>query len=184
MDQLQPLLATGQKYLAQTVDYVHNFHFQTGKTWGTDGKNVVIWSSVYLVMYFLLKAFMKKRTAFSHPLLTAFIVLHNGILSLGSLSLLIGVAYEVFRQFTTTNASFEVLYCDENAISCLNTVRAGPINFYFWIFYLSKYYELLDTMILLIKKKEVIFLHVYHHFITIYIAWACMTDHVAATWVM
>lgn len=39
----------------------------------------------------------------------------------------------------------------------------GPIGLAAYIFYLSKYYEFVDTFILVLRKKPVIFLHVYHH---------------------
>ena len=32
-----------------------------------------------------------------------------------------------------------------------------------FIFYLSKYYEFLDTILLVLKKKPLDFLHCYHH---------------------
>ncbi len=172
-----------EAFLNDPVAYISQFHFVGGKTWGTNGKYVVIWSFSYLVVYFLLKKFMQNRAPFKNPLLTAFIFVHNFVLSTGSLALLIGTLVEIYRDIAHRGATLEVFYCDVRGVGRLNTLHPGPANFYFWIFYLSKFYELLDTVVLLLKKKEVIFLHVYHHFITIWITWASLNDHVAVTWV-
>ena len=50
----------------------------------------------------------------------------------------------------------------------------GRLILWIYVFYLSKYYELLDTVILLLKGRPLIFLHWYHHFITLLLVWACL----------
>ncbi len=47
----------------------------------------------------------------------------------------------------------------------------GSLPFWSYVFYLSKYYEWLDTVFLALKKKHLSFLHTYHHFITLWICW-------------
>jgi len=37
------------------------------------------------------------------------------------------------------------------------------MGYLMWLFYLSKYYEFVDTLILIVKKKEPSFLQEYHH---------------------
>jgi fatty acid elongase 3 len=53
------------------------------------------------------------------------------------------------------------LYCDST--HHMN----GPIFFWSYVFYLSKYYEFFDTLFIILKKKELQFLHVYHHSIIV-----------------
>ncbi|EKX50081.1 hypothetical protein GUITHDRAFT_67434, partial [Guillardia theta CCMP2712] len=90
--------------------------------------------------------------------------LHNGALSLFSLAILIGQGYETFLHWQKTSM-FEV-FCWQ---------AEGPPNgrLFFWsyLFYLSKYYELLDTIFLVLKKKPLDFLHCYHHAIVPFSAW-------------
>lgn len=40
---------------------------------------------------------------------------------------------------------------------------AGPLHGWCYIFYLSKYWELLDTVLLISRGKRVLFLHAFHH---------------------
>ena len=46
------------------------------------------------------------------------------------------------------------------------------LAFYGWIFYLSKFYEVLDTLIVLAKGKTSSFLQTYHHFGVMFGVWA------------
>jgi len=39
----------------------------------------------------------------------------------------------------------------------------GPSDQTLWLFYYSRYYEMLDTMFLALRKRPIIFLHFYHH---------------------
>jgi fatty acid elongase 3 len=41
-----------------------------------------------------------------------------------------------------------------------------------YVYYLSKFLELADTFILILKKKELIFLHWYHHSVVILLVWS------------
>lgn len=43
-----------------------------------------------------------------------------------------------------------------------------------WVFYLSKVYEVVDTVIILAKGREASFLHVYHHGGIIFMCWMAM----------
>jgi len=59
------------------------------------------------------------------------------------------------------------------------TGNSGPLGFWSYVFYLSKYYEWTDTILLSLKKKDLLPLHVYHHCITLWISWAQLrTDSV------
>jgi len=52
----------------------------------------------------------------------------------------------------------------------------GKIGFWIYVFYLSKYYEFMDTVILALKKKPIIFLHIWHHAVMIPVTWMWLHD--------
>ena len=60
---------------------------------------------------------------------------------------------------------FLSLYCDNKV-----AMKGG---FYFWsyLFYISKFWEYVDTFILVLKKSEVKLLHSWHHSV---ISWTCL----------
>jgi len=49
---------------------------------------------------------------------------------------------------------------------------SGAFGFIIYVFYLSKYVELFDTVLLILRQKPVIPLHVFHHGIIILITWS------------
>jgi hypothetical protein len=57
--------------------------------------------------------------------------------------------------------------------------KRGVLYWGLYIYYLSKYPELLDTVILVLKKKNVIFLHWYHHSSVILLCWYWMYTRVS-----
>jgi hypothetical protein len=60
---------------------------------------------------------------------------------------------------------------------------AAGVNFWVWNFYVSKYYELADTAILLIKGKPSSFLQTFHHSGSIIGMWVMTTTHAPAAWI-
>jgi len=67
--------------------------------------------------------------------------------------------------------------CDPSIINDKRFVFGSYIN------YLLKYYELLDTLFLVIKKKELQFLHVYHHALTLMLCQIQMKGHTSIQWI-
>lgn len=62
--------------------------------------------------------------------------------------------------------SVDFLFCTP-----LETTPSGRLYFWSTIYYYSKYYELLDTILLVLKKKPTSFLHVFHHAAVITMSW-------------
>ncbi len=58
---------------------------------------------------------------------------------------------------------------------------SGPLHFWCYVFYASKYYELLDTAILAARRKRVIFLHAVHHALIPYVMWLCFDGRVSVS---
>ncbi len=52
------------------------------------------------------------------------------------------------------------------------------------IFYLTKYYEFIDTLFLVLRKRNVGFLHVFHHSTYIIACWGASVSHLTLQWYM
>ena len=102
---------------------------------------------------------------------------HNMILCLGSLVMFVGTLREVLLRVNTESSYSALsamggctfLFCEEPQVKA-----EGSLYFYSYIYYLSKYYELLDTILQLLKGRALphFFLHVYHHAAVLLMAWA------------
>jgi len=138
-------------------------------------------STLYLLVTWGLQRFMRHRERLESPMFTVFVFVHNVILSLGSATLLLAMFYEVYRD-VQRGVPLDAFYCDLGGHSHLNTLRPGPYNFYMYVFYLSKFYEFIDTLVLVLKKKDLLFLHVYHHFITCILAYVSLSRHLDVSW--
>jgi len=52
-----------------------------------------------------------------------------------------------------------------------NSERGRGMSFTIWLFFFSKIIEILDTIFMVLKKREISFLHVYHHCTVIILWW-------------
>eukprot|EP00483_Globobulimina_turgida_P012620 UN12643 len=62
--------------------------------------------------------------------------------------------------------------------------QTGHLQFIFYVNHLLKYYELLDTIFLALKKKNIGFLHGYHHPATLVLTWGQMVDSTGVQWIV
>lgn len=82
--------------------------------------------------------------------------LHNLILCVWSAAMFGFGALQVYNRVQTRG--LPEIFCTLEADSL-----KGPLFYVYYIYYISKFYELLDTVILALKKKNIMFLHWYHH---------------------
>eukprot|EP00566_Odontella_aurita_P026723 CAMPEP_0113531926 /NCGR_PEP_ID=MMETSP0015_2-20120614/3766_1 /TAXON_ID=2838 /ORGANISM="Odontella" /LENGTH=178 /DNA_ID=CAMNT_0000430813 /DNA_START=160 /DNA_END=693 /DNA_ORIENTATION=+ /assembly_acc=CAM_ASM_000160 len=97
---------------------------------------------------------------------------HNVNLVISSAIMLAGVLIESYRRITDEGGlSWPPFLLCEVVDS---TPAKGALYYWSYIYYLSKYYELLDTALQLARGKPPphFFLHVYHHAVVLFMAWA------------
>mmetsp|Transcript_30421 Transcript_30421/g.70043 ORF Transcript_30421/g.70043 Transcript_30421/m.70043 type:complete len:256 (+) Transcript_30421:68-835(+) len=118
----------------------------------------------YLLLLPLLSLVMRSRPALELRRITAF---HNFCLSYASLVMCAGTAYELWRRYTTTGTA-EWFFCE-----ALDTQTTGPLFFWSYVYYLSKYWELFDTVLVMLQKSKVphMKLQIYHHAAVVPMAW-------------
>ncbi|KDR69578.1 hypothetical protein GALMADRAFT_271961 [Galerina marginata CBS 339.88] len=135
----------------------------------TDGA-VVTALIAYLGIIFSIQAFMKTR----QPLkLTALFQLHNVMLTSGSLILLVLMLEEILP--IIWNHGFHNALCGEQAWT-------ARMECYYLINYYFKYLELLDTVFLVLKKKPLQFLHVFHHSATALLCYTQLNGKTSISW--
>ena len=124
-------------------------------------------SLLYILTIYGLERFMEKRQEFK---LKNILIIWNASLALFS----IFGAYRTLPEFIyiLTQKGFKYSVCFE-------TYSHGVTGFWSWAFTLSKPLELIDTIFLIVRKREVIFLHWYHHFTVLIFTWYSMSDYPA-----
>eukprot|EP01133_Synstelium_polycarpum_P015135 gene15135-17914_t len=156
---------TVQQYLSEASAHIDSFQWSKDtfmSSWIFPASTSVI----YLVGIFLLHAFMKNRKPMS---LRTISIIHNSNLIVLSVAMMCGVLYAAYTQAQTQGAFSLICEATNNAVS-------GRIGFWIYVFYLSKYYELVDTVILALKKKPLIFLHIFHHVSMVTVTWQWLND--------
>lgn len=149
----------------------HQFAFDENITFLARGKLMLCTCIGYLLAIMGLQKFMVKR----EPLKLKYIIaLHNGFLSLCSLCLLALMVQELYPKFF--KKGFYGSICDRDIMS-------NTMEFFCYLNYLLKYYELMDTFFLVVKKKDIPFLHTYHHTMTLILTHVELVGHVSVQWV-
>ncbi|XP_002980011.2 elongation of fatty acids protein 3-like [Selaginella moellendorffii] len=131
-------------------------------TFGASWTFLVASVPLYLSLVLLLKLLLsfRKRPVPLGPVP----VLHNMVLVVGSAAMFIGclqatvIEIQENRWLWNKKKGLNWLLCFP-----LGTRSVGRVFFWSYVYYLSKFYELLDTAILILRKKPLTFLHVFHH---------------------
>lgn len=129
----------------------------------------------YLVCIVAISMAMRPRGGFDLRRATA---AHNLLLSFGSLAMFCGTLLELLRRWLQSG-ELEWLFCeDERALA------RGPLYFWTYIYYLSKYYEMLDTVLVLLQKSKVphFNLQVYHHAAVVPMMWLWCQHRMSLHW--
>ncbi|KAJ8906629.1 hypothetical protein NDN08_003122 [Rhodosorus marinus] len=93
-------------------------------------------------------------------------IVHNALLVVISAVTAVGVASGALIR--SSEDGWYGLVCSARAPEAM---WDGRIGYWSYVFYLTKYYELFDTIMLTLKKKTLLPLHVYHHMIMPLVGW-------------
>eukprot|EP01084_Bolivina_argentea_P256877 432659_1 len=130
--------------------------------------------TLYCIGIPLLQMIMKNRD----PIPCKYILfIHNIVLSVLSLYLFLFMFSSALSYNTLSNKSYYYIFC-----ALTKPEQRGTLNWCYYINLLVKYYELIDTFFLVIKKKKVSFLHGYHHPATLVFAYIVIMEAPGLEW--
>jgi hypothetical protein len=127
------------------------------------------WISLYLFLIYTGQHVMSTRPAFK---LRIPLIVWNVALAVFSIIGSIRTLPEMF--YGISNFGFDYTVCDS---SYMEPNRA--CSFWSWLFILSKVPELGDTLFLVLRKRNVIFLHWYHHMTVLLFTWYATASYMS-----
>lgn len=134
--------------------FIDDFEWEQGVTPLSNPYVMVASVVVYLVIVFTIKSVVNRPVV-----LPAWIpALHNFNLCIGSLVMFLGCAWECIKVIVEQQGGMFWMVCTPPG-----TPVKGGLYFWSYMYYLSKYYEFIDTFLLALKGKPLTFLHVGHH---------------------
>ena len=148
-------------------DYFHSFSW----TSPAPPLSSLLWPSVivplYLLTIYAIQYHVRHNRHNKPYAVNALFGYHNLLMSLLSLVMFVGCLVEVLRR-SYNESSLRWLLCEPTTAS-----SEGGLYFWSYMYYLSKYYELLDTVFLALKGKLDGWggLNVYHHSVVVFMAW-------------
>ncbi|KAI5199608.1 elongation of fatty acids protein 3 [Aureobasidium subglaciale] len=149
-----------------------DFRFVPGKTPMATFKETATMLVCYYIIIFGGREFMRGREPFK---LNFFFKVHNFYLTLIS-GLLLVLFVEQLLPELVRNGVFHAVCAYEGGWT-------DKLVVLYYLNYLTKYLELIDTCFLFLKKKPLTFLHTYHHGATALLCFTQLLGHTAVSWV-
>jgi hypothetical protein len=131
----------------------------------------LLWPSIivplYLIVIYTIQWHVKTHRHNKPYNVNFLFAYHNLLMSILSLIMFIGCLIEVVRR-TVNESSLYWAVCEPR-----HNPSSGGLYFWSYLYYLSKYYELFDTVFLALKGKLDGWggLNVYHHSVVVFMAW-------------
>ncbi|KAH8687404.1 ELO family [Tricladium varicosporioides] len=147
------------------------FKFVSGKTPMSTLTETVAMIVLYIVVIFGGREFMRNRQPYQ---LNGLFKAHNFMLTAVS-----GVLLLLFAEQLLPTLWRQGVY--ENI--CGDSGWTQPLVVLYYLNYLTKYVELIDTVFLMVKKKPLTFLHCYHHPATALLCYTQLVGHTSVSWV-
>jgi len=152
----------------------YEFTFENKSSPLSTNKEVFIGFCIYFIVIFGIQAIMRKFNIKPIQLKWPFFI-HNCILTVVSAALLSGFAYNLLPIMKKHG----ILYAMCNVGSFTQ-----QMELLYYLNYLVKWWELIDTLFLVLKRKKLGFLHVYHHSFTMVLCYVELVGRVSISWVV
>jgi len=185
---MERFLPTPQEFVWKSYDSTQPFFSSLSESTNNLPFSHWVYPTVVPALYLMLTLASNARLnetskpIISNSILNPICTIHNIILVTFSAICVIGITYDVAtleflpktESSSFANAIFE-LFCPQQFGESLR----GRIFWWSYLFYVSKYYELLDTFFIVMKSKRVIPLHLWHHMSVPPIMWAAFQGRLA-----
>ena len=125
------------------------------------------YSAIYVTLIFGGRKYMNSKPRFE---LRWCLALWSGVLAVFSIMGAVRTIPELI--YVIRNYGLEFSMCNPSYFY-------GPTAFWAYTFTISKVYELGDTVFIVLRKQQLIFLHWYHHITVLIYVWYSYTDHTA-----
>lgn len=145
--------------------YFNDRYVESKKDWMRNSWYLsIVYAFIYITAVFFGQWYMKTRPKYD---LRRALIAWNFVLAIFSF---IG-SVRIFPEFyhTIANKGFEHSVCN-------NDYTHGVSGCWAWLFILSKVPELIDTLFIILRKQELIFLHWYHHATVLIYCWYSCKD--------
>ncbi|RUP44658.1 GNS1/SUR4 family-domain-containing protein [Jimgerdemannia flammicorona] len=158
-------------YKAVTGNDATAFHYVEDISFGSTNAQVIGTCIVYYITIFGGQALMTNMPAFK---LNFLFQVHNALLTLASGALLILFIEQV-----------SPILWHQGVLSafCHPESWTQKLELLYYLNYLVKYWELLDTVFLFLKKKQLEFLHYFHHSMTMALCYVQLNGRTSVSWV-
>eukprot|EP00823_Brevimastigomonas_motovehiculus_P009501 TRINITY_DN9171_c0_g1_i1.p1 TRINITY_DN9171_c0_g1~~TRINITY_DN9171_c0_g1_i1.p1 ORF type:complete len:326 (-),score=57.37 TRINITY_DN9171_c0_g1_i1:518-1495(-) len=151
-----------------------DFEFVYGQTALSTVWAPVICCSIYLSLIYLGKRYIAWR---GKPYdLNAVVIIHNSLLCISSAVLLTLLVSELYR--LSQVYGFVTVVVNNSSLD----LSRGTIYFCYYVNYLFKLWEFIDTFLLVLRGKPTDFLHVYHHAATFTLCWSQLAGKTCIQW--
>ncbi|CAO0795327.1 unnamed protein product [Mucor circinelloides] len=148
-----------------------SFRFVSGITPLSTNKEVIVSCIAYFVIIFGGRELMKHRAPYK---LQKLFQLHNLLLTVVSAALLVLIVEQIFPQLYHHGLLYAI---------CSPRNWTQKLELLYYLNYLVKYWELIDTVFLVLKKKKLEFLHYYHHSLTMVLCYTQLNGQTTVSWV-
>jgi hypothetical protein len=149
--------------------YFNQDYVDTKREWMSANWHLsVYYAAIYIVTIFTGQYVMKSRPKFD---LRRALIAWNMVLALFSIAGAVRIWPEFIRTLTEHGIEHSI---------CSKDYAHGVSGCWAWLFILSKVPELFDTVFIVLRKQELIFLHWYHHATVLIYCWYSTSDFSAS----